>query len=56
MSTPQLEYKREGWYVNNEIRYSDGMDFEKIADNGLEEDDDMNAIDAAFMRGYINRR
>ena len=56
MNAIQWEYEKEGWYVADEVRYSDGMDFEKIVDNDLEEDDDMNALDAAFMRGYINHR
>ena len=56
MDIIQWEYEQEGWYGEKEFQYSDGMDFEKIIDNDLEEEDDMNAIDAAFMRGYVNRR
>lgn len=42
------EYYEEGdWF--------DGMEFEAVVNNGLEDDDDdnMDAAEAAFMRGYL---
>lgn len=56
MNEMQLEYETASWHANDKVHYSDGMDFEKIVDNDLEEEDDMNAMDAAFMRGYMEER
>lgn len=33
--------------------WQDGMDFEAVVHHGLEEDDDLNEGDAAFMRGFL---
>ncbi len=38
----------------DEMAWQDSMDFEDVVRYDLEEDDDMNAEDAAYMRGFLD--
>lgn len=55
-SKNKWKYQQEGPLPDDNVIYSDGMDFEMVVDKDLEEEDDMDAGDAAFMRGYLEER
>lgn len=42
-----------GSEASRETGWEDGMDFEAVVQLGLEEEEDMNEVDVAFMRGYL---
>ena len=49
-STIRAEYGGESFESET---WHDVMDIESVVQYGLEEDDDMNEVEAAFMRGYL---
>ena len=49
----EWKYQTESPFTEEKTAYTDGMDFERIVDSNLDEEDDMDALDAGFMRGYL---
>ncbi len=52
MNAVRWEYEKDGWHMLKEVAVSNQMNLSKLVDN----DDEMNALDLAFLRGYVSHR